>query len=92
MFKDLPFLDPQLGKRIKICRILSFFIVIADINGCREYWGAQVEDPMASIGVEDIIVQTLASEPSAVEFVAASVAVEAATMTVPGVLAMTSAP
>ena len=47
---------------------------------------------MASIGVEDIIVQTLASEPSAVEFVAASVAVEAATMTVPEVLAMTSAP
>ena len=74
-----------------MCHILSFFIVITDINGCREYWGAQVEDPMASIGVEDIAIQTLASEPSVVEFVAASVAVEAATMTVPEVLAMISA-
>jgi len=74
-----------------MCHILSFFIVITDINGCREYWGAQVENPMASIGAEDIAVQTLAGEPSAVEFVPASIVVEAATMTVPEVLAMISA-
>jgi len=30
--KDLPSLDPQLGKRTKMCRILSFFIVITDID------------------------------------------------------------
>jgi len=52
---------------------------------------AQVEDPAASIGAEDSTVQTSASEPSVVEFVVASVAVEAATtITVPEVLAMTS--
>jgi len=51
----------------------------------------QVEDPMASIGAEDNAVQTSAGEPSDVEFVAAPVAVEAITTTVPEVLATTSA-
>ena len=50
-----------------------------------------MEDPAASIGPEDSTVQTSAGEPSAVEFVVASVAVEAAmTITVLEVLAMTS--
>ena len=30
--KDLPSSDPQLGKRTKMCRILSFFIIITDID------------------------------------------------------------
>ena len=50
---------------------------------------AQIEDSAASIITEDGTVQTSASvgEPSAVEFVVASVAVEAATtITVPEVL------
>ena len=34
---------------------------------------AQVEDPAASIGAEDSIVQTLAGEPNAVKFAVASV-------------------
>ena len=52
---------------------------------------AQVEDPAASIGTEDSTVQISAGEPSAVEFVVASVAVEVATkITVPEVLATTS--
>ena len=42
---------------------------------------------MASIGVEESVVQTLASEPSAGEFAAASVAVEATTTDVPEMLA-----
>ena len=51
----------------------------------------QVEDPAVSLGVEDSTVQTSAGEPNAVEFVVASVAVEAAiTTTVPEVLATTS--
>jgi len=41
--------------------------------------------------VEDSTVQTSAGEPSAVEFVAASVAVKATTTIVPEVLATTSA-
>ena len=69
-----------------------FFIVITDINVmvAQSTGVAQVEDPMVSIGTEDNAVQTSANEPSAVEFVAASVAVEATTMTVPEVLATTS--
>ena len=52
---------------------------------------AQVENPAASIGVEDSTVQTSTGEPSAVEFAVTSVAVEAAmTTTVPEVLATTS--
>ena len=52
---------------------------------------AQVEDPAASIGAEDSTIQTSAGEPSVVEFVVASVAVEAAiTITVAEVLATTS--
>jgi len=43
---------------------------------------AQVEDPAASIGAEDSTVQTLAGEPSAVEFAATSVAAKVA-MTTP---------
>ena len=39
---------------------------------------AQVEDPATSIGAENSKVQTSAGEPSAMEFVVASVAVEAA--------------
>ena len=49
---------------------------------------AQVEDPAASIDAEDSMIQTLAGEPSGVEFVVTSVAVEAAiTITVPEALA-----
>ena len=52
---------------------------------------AQVEDPAANLDAEDSTVQTLAGKPSAVKFVVASVAVEAATtITVPEVLAKTS--
>jgi len=52
---------------------------------------AQVEDPATSIGTEDSIVQTSAEEPSAVEFVVASVTMKAATtITVPEVLVTTS--
>ena len=52
---------------------------------------AQVEDPAASLGAEDSTVQTSASESSVVEFVVASVAVDATTtITVPEVLATTS--
>ena len=40
---------------------------------------AQVEAPVANIGAEDSTAQTSAGEPSVVEFVVASVAVEAAT-------------
>ena len=47
---------------------------------------AQVEDPVASIGAEDSIVQTSAGEPSAIEFAAAFVALEAATTDVLKVL------
>jgi len=51
----------------------------------------QVEDPAASLGAEDSTVQTLAGEPSAVEFAVAFVPVEAATtIIVPEVLAATS--
>jgi len=50
-----------------------------------------VEDLAASLGAEDSTVQTSAGEPSAVEFVVASIPVEAATtITVPEVLATTS--
>ena len=68
-----------------------FFIVITDINiMVAESTGlAQVNDPTASIGAEDSAVQTSAGEPSAMEFAATSVAVEATTTTVPEVLATT---
>ena len=50
----------------------------------------QVEDSAASIGTENSTVQTSVGKPSAVEFVIASVAVEAATtITIPEVLATT---
>ena len=50
-----------------------------------------MEDPAASLGAEDNTVQTLAGEPSVVEFAVASVAMEAATtITDPEVLATTS--
>ena len=52
---------------------------------------AQVEDPAVSIGAADSTVHTSAGEPSAVEFVVASVAVEAATtITIPEVSVTTS--
>ena len=52
---------------------------------------AQVEDPAACIGAEDGVVRTSASEPCAVEFAVASVAMEATTtITIPEVLATTS--
>ena len=52
---------------------------------------AQVEDPAASIGIEDSILQTTAEEPSAVEFTVASVAMKAATaITIPEVSVVTS--
>jgi len=52
--------------------------------------GAQVEDLVVSIGAEDSAVQTSAGETSVVEFVAASIAIEATTTTVPEVLASAS--
>ena len=66
-----------------------FFIVITDINVMvtESTRVAQVEDPK---GTEDNAVQTSAGEPNAVEFVAAPVAVEATTITIPEVLATTS--
>jgi len=72
--KDLPFLGPQLGRRMKICHILPFFIIITDINVMVvESTGvAQVEDPMECLGAEDSAVQTSAGEPNVLEFVAAS--------------------
>ena len=55
-----------------------FFVVITDINvmAAESTRVAQVEDPVASISAEDSAVQTSASEPNAVEFIAAPVAVE----------------
>jgi len=52
---------------------------------------AQVEEPVASTGVEDSALQTSTAGPSTVEFVAAPVAPEATIIAVPEVLAMTSA-
>ena len=49
-----------------------------------------MEDPAASLGAEDSTVPTSAGESSAVEFAVASVAVDAATTTVPEVLVTTS--
>jgi len=68
------------------------FIITTDINVMvAESTGvAQVEDPAASICAEDSAVQTLAGEPSAVEFAAASVAVEATTTDVSGMLALSA--
>ena len=65
--------------------LLILMFIVAESTGL-----AQVEDPVASISVEDNAVQTLAGEPSVVEFVAAPVAAEATTITVPEVSAMTS--
>jgi len=47
-------------------------VMVAESTGI-----AQVEDPMESLGAEDNAVQTSIGEPSAVEFVAAPVTVEA---------------
>ena len=52
---------------------------------------AQVEDLVASIDAEDSAVQTSVSEPSAVEFVVAPIAAETTIITIPEVLAPTSA-
>jgi len=60
-------------------------VMVAESTGI-----AQVEDPMESLGAEDNAVQTSAGKPSAVEFVATSVAVEATTTTIPEVLASVS--
>jgi len=51
---------------------------------------AQVEEPVASTGAEDNTLQTSTAEPSTMEFVAAPVASEATTITVPEVPATTS--
>jgi len=48
----------------------------------------QVENPATSIGAEDSAVQTSADEPSTMEFVVASVVVEATTTDIPEVLAL----
>ena len=50
---------------------------------------AQVEEPVASAGTEDITLQTSTTEPGTVEFVAALVASEATTIIVPEVPVMT---
>jgi len=91
--RDLSFLDPQLGKRILTCWILSFYhyhrhLMLWFAESTRV---AQVEDLAASIGAEDSTVQTSIGELSAVEFAVASVIVEAATtITIPEVLVTTS--
>ena len=61
------------------------FIVIANIEVIivESTRLAQVEDPVASTSAEDSALQTLAGEPSAVEFVAAPIVPEATTITVP---------
>jgi len=51
---------------------------------------AQVEEPVASTGVEDSTLQTSTAESGTVEFVVAPVALEATTVTVPEVSVMTS--
>ena len=51
---------------------------------------AQVVESVASTGVEDTTLQTSTAKPGTVEFVAALVASEATTITVPEVPAMTS--
>ena len=70
-----------------------FFIVITDINVMvtESTRVAQVENPMESLGAEGSAVQTSADEPSAVEFVVASVAVEATATAILEVLALASA-
>ena len=52
--RDLPSSDPQLGKRIQTCWILSFSLLpLTVILWFAESTGvAQVEDPAASIGVK----------------------------------------
>ena len=70
------------------------FIITTDINVMvAESTGvAQVEDPMESLGAGDNTIQTSAVGSSAMEFVAAPVAMEATTtITVPEALVMTSA-
>jgi len=52
---------------------------------------AQVEEPVASAGVEDNTLQTSTAKPGTVEFVAALGASEATTITVPEVPVTTSA-
>ena len=68
-------------------------IVTTDINVMvAESTGvAQVEDLMGSLGTEDSAVQASADEPTAVEFVASHVAVEATTTANPEMLASASA-
>jgi len=71
-----------------------FFILITDINVivAESTGAAQVKNPTASISAEDSAVQNSAGEPSVVEFVVASVVVEATTMTIPEVLSTISVP
>jgi len=52
---------------------------------------AQVKEPVASTGAEDSALQTSTAKLGIVEFVVASVASEATTITVPEVSVMTSA-
>jgi len=68
------------------------FIVIANIEVIivESTRLAQVEDPVASTSAEDSALQTLAGEPSAVEFVAAPIVPKATTITVSEVSTMTS--
>jgi len=88
--KDLPFSDPQLGN--KDVSYTLFFIIITDINFmvAESTRVAQVEDPAASVSAEDSAVQTSAGEPSTVEFVVASIIMEATTITISEVLASAS--
>jgi len=68
------------------------FIVIANIKVIivENTRLAQVKGPVASTNAKDSALQTLASEPSAVEFVPAPVVPEATTITAPEVSTMTS--
>ena len=91
--KDLPSLDPQLGKRIKIFLyapilivITNMVIIIAENTGV-----AQVKEPVASTNTEDNTLQTSTGEPSTVKSIPAVVISEAATVTIPEVSVTTSA-
>jgi len=71
--------------------LIFIVIVNVDVTVAESTRLAQVEDHVESINTEDSAVQTSASGPSVVEFVAAPVAVEATTIIVLEVLTMTSA-
>jgi len=71
--------------------LLFVVIINIDVMVVESTGVAQVEDLVMSISAENSAVQTSASEPSAMEFIAAPVVMGTTTITVPEVLTMTSA-